>query len=799
MSLGLESLDLNLQESKIYIILLALGPLSLGEIIENAEFTLDDSIKSLEGLKKKGYIHEISGVATRYSALIPWNDLKTSTEKTLSQMEALAGQLDDYIAQKLGVILGTMREESQKIANGLKEAQSGVNQIEMKAEGDIEARVARFTLEVEQETDQTKGGILKTFESKSGDHQGLVTEIKEKIIQKNDEINTGFQSINQNILEGYQSGLNEVQNKEDERNTVLTTKVEELMSQSGESLTQGIQNVHTTMEKTGQSLYDSIDERNEKVVSHISTSTGGIAETITKISDNSQLKVVSAIGSVNDKIQEQLATTKQEATAAFGATGVEIKSKTDESAQNLQQTLNDTLIKAQNQLTEMLQNAQETLSQTVSDTRTQVETTIKEFSDSVKLNTDSDVQKIVINTESTLGGLAQDSQVTFDKSKEEISTVLSEMKTETSQKTNESKEIALMELESIIKTLKAEVSSQLEGFKSTMEPQQNFLKEKLASFQSEFSSSQTQSINTFKDFMEEFKAAINAKHQELSDLINKEKESVIENVNTFIEGMKGQIQDYDNEFRETLTQSAITSSEKVILKTREFQEKMVAVVNEMSKSANDQLTATTELISSSIETEISTLETELSDYASKFKELTLSNEEIFKNHLFSLEKLSSLVTDTKHPIVQTAPIISKEATINYIRSMFSRMKAGITILMPNIDDIPVDLILASKTTQKINIVSIVDINTHKDFLKNVFQKPNVKVKSVDPQKFVGVEGYLAADRDGEEVIIGIKEDQGGVVSIASESDAFISLMGKIVLGDYFLARSREIQRIDVGM
>lgn len=799
MSLGLESLDLNLQESKIYVILLALGPLSLGEIIENAEFTLDDSIKSLEGLKKKGYIHEISGVATRYSALIPWNDLKTSTEKTLSQMEALAGQLDDYIAQKLGVILGTMREESQKIANGLKEAQSGVNQIEMKAEGDIEAKVARFTLEVEQETDQTKGGILKTFESKSGDHQGLVTEIKEKIIQKNDEINTGFQSINQNILEGYQSGLNEVQNKEDERNTVLTTKVEELMSQSGESLTQGIQNVHTTMEKTGQSLYDSIDERNEKVVSHISTSTGGIAETITKISDNSQLKVVSAIGSVNDKIQEQLATTKQEATAAFGATGVEIKSKTDESAQNLQQTLNDTLIKAQNQLTEMLQNAQETLSQTVSDTRTQVETTIKEFSDSVKLNTDSDIQKIVINTESTLGGLAQDSQVTFDKSKEEISTVLSEMKTETSQKTNESKEIALMELESIIKTLKAEVSSQLEGFKSTMEPQQNFLKEKLASFQSEFSSSQTQSINTFKDFMEEFKAAINAKHQELSDLINKEKESVIENVNTFIEGMKGQIQDYDNEFRETLTQSAITSSEKVILKTREFQEKMVAVVNEMSKSANDQLTATTELISSSIETEISTLETELSDYASKFKELTLSNEEIFKNHLFSLEKLSSLVTDTKHPIVQTAPIISKEATINYIRSMFSRMKAGITILMPNIDDIPVDLILASKTTQKINIVSIVDINTHKDFLKNVFQKPNVKVKSVDPQKFVGVEGYLAADRDGEEVIIGIKEDQGGVVSIASESDAFISLMGKIVLGDYFLARSREIQRIDVGM
>ncbi|MFW9852448.1 MAG: hypothetical protein ACFFDS_05875, partial [Candidatus Thorarchaeota archaeon] len=241
------------------------------------------------------------------------------------------------------------------------------------------------------------------------------------------------------------------------------------------------------------------------------------------------------------------------------------------------------------------------------------------------------------------------------------------------------------------------------------------------------------------------------------------------------------------------------SSEKIIAKTREFQEKIVAVVNEMSKTANAQLTATNELIFSSIKAEIGTLETELKDYASKFKEHILANEEAFKNHLFSLEKLASLVTETKHPEVQTAPIISKEATLTYIRSMFSRMKGGITILMPDINDIPIDLILSSKNHQRINIVSIINLNSHKDFLKKIFHKPNVRVRGVDQAKFIGVEGYLAADRDGEEVLIGVTEDQGGIVAIASESDAFINLMGKIVLGDYFLARSQEINRSDVGM
>ncbi|MFX0085414.1 MAG: hypothetical protein ACFFAU_07045 [Candidatus Hodarchaeota archaeon] len=799
MSLELDSLDLNFQESKIYLLLLALGPLSLGEIIKNAEFTLDDSIKALEGLKNKGYAHEIPGLANRFDAIIPWNDLKASTNTTLSQMESLAEQLDDHITQKLTIILGKLREESDKISNGLKETQSGINQIEIKAEGDIEAKIAKFTLEVEEETNQTKTNISNIFESKISDHQALVSNTKESYLQKINEISTSTQANNKKLLENYQSGLGTLQETEKERNMILTTKVDDLVMQSKDSLTEGIQNIHGTMEKTGQKLYESIDERNEKIRNHITNVTGKVAGIATEVGNESQLKVVDSIESVNAKIQEQLATNKQETTAGFITTNEEIKTKSVTSAQNLQQIINETLVKTQSELTGMLQQVQESLSQTISNTRNQMESTINEFSDSVKLQTDRDVQKIVSNTESTLGGLAEEAQITLDRSKEEVTSILNGMKDSTNQKTNEIQETALIELDNVINTLKTDIKTQLEDFKTILEPQQRFLNDMLTSFQTEFSSSQTQAINTFTSVIEEFKASVVAKNQELGEMISKEKSNITESINKFIEEINNQLKDYDVKFSEVLTESAVKSSEKVIAKTREFQEKIVAAINEMSKTANSQLKTINEMISSSINTEMAMLDNELKDFASKFKEFTLANEEVFKNHLFSLEKLASLVTETKHPEVETAPIISKEATIAYIRDMLSRMKGGITILMPDINDIPVDLILSSKNHQRINIVSIIDPNSQKDFLKKLFQKPNVRVRSVDQTKFEGVEGYLAADRDGEEVLIGVTEDKGGIVAIASESDAFINLMGKIVLGDYFLARSQEINRSDVGM
>ncbi|MFX0015734.1 MAG: helix-turn-helix domain-containing protein [Promethearchaeota archaeon] len=798
-SLGLESLDLDLQESKVYITLLALGPLSLGEIIKYAEFSSADVFKALEGLQSKGYIHQIPGITDRYNAMLPFNDLKASTNTTISQMEQLASQLDDHIAQRLEIILGKLREESQKMSAGIETARTAIGQVEMKGESEIEERIARYALEVEQGTDQTKSDIIKTFEMKQSDHEALTSNLKSNSQQKINEIGAKFQEINQQFLDKYQAGIVELETSESQRNQNLTNTAETLISQSQESFSQGIQNVNLSMTTTGQTLFQSIDERNEKLSTHITNVSNEMANTVAEVSSQGQEKIIASLGLCNERFQQQLEASKQNAMAAFTSTRDELKSKAVERTENLQQQLSETLVTTQNQIIEMLQQAQETLTTKVKEARNLLETSLGEFTEAVKIQTDSDMQQVIVNTESTFGGLTQDTQSTYEQTHNQVEAAFNEMTSNAKGKSEEIKGAAIVELNSVVETLKAEITSQLNQFKQILSPQAQFLKDELTKFQTELTTSRTQAVETFKTMMADFKSSVSVKHQEVENLATQETNALLENISQFIESLNEQIKEYDRKFNTTLTESAVKGSEKLIVHTRELQEKMVSLVNEMSKNATDQLTATSEMISTGIQAEITTLEAELKDYSTKFYEVTQRNEDVFKNYLFSLEKLSSLVTDTKYPEVQTAPIVSREAVLNYLQNMFSRMKGGMTLLIPQANDIPLEQILETKNHQRINLVSVIDPNTHTDLLKKLFSKPNVRIRKVDIAKFEDVEKYIAADRDGEEVLIGITEDQGETVAIASFSDSFVTLMGKIVLGDYFLARSIEINRAEVGM
>jgi len=799
MSLRLESLDLDIEESKVYIILLALGPLSLGEIINNIAISHEEAKKSLNGLKNKGYILEIPGVAFRYQALLPFKDLKASAEITISKLETLASQLDEHISSKLGVILGKMKEESQKINEGMNSAQEALTQVEMKGEGDTEAQIAKYVLDLEQKTGQTKHSIIEMFETKQTDHETLVSKIQGNFSQKAQEIGSMLQSTSHQLHDKYQEGISEIKSSENQRDQELMAQIDNLANQSQNSLTEGMQNVHQSMENTGQTLFNSIDERNQKITSHVSNYTTEVINRISEEVDRNRTSIINSLNSSLEQVTGQLENNKKSAMGIFSSTRDDIKSKSIGSAQNLQQTLTEILINTQGQLNNVLQQAQETLSQKIEETKNTLDTTIGKFNESVQLQLDSEIQKTLTNTESTFSDLVSHAQTSSEKTQEEVKESLDGLIVESKKKAQEVNDLAGQELVHVVESLKNEVNSHLELFKTALTPQEQTIKDEITSFQNDFKSAQTQSLEKFSGMMEDLKTSVESRKREIDTLISQETSVLTDSINDFVNELITLIGNYDNQYRQLITESSEKSSEGLIAQTQEIKERTLAVVNQVAKTATNQLNATNELISAGIEAEVTTLETELSDFTSQFKEVTRQNDEMFKNYLFSLEKLATLTSETKRPTIQTAPIISKEATLSYILSMFSRMKGGMTLLIPNLDDVPVDLILTTKTHQRITIVTLIDPETQTDFLKKLFQKPNVRVRRVDTSRFVGAEQYIAADRDGEEVILGIVEDSGQTVAIASQSEAFIGLIGKIVIGGTFLAQSQEITRASVGM
>lgn len=799
MSLGLESLNLDIQESKLYVILLANGPQSMGELIKNLGLLSADIRKSLEGLKKKGYVHEISGIANRYHAILPYRELKLEGEKTISQMEALASQLDEHISKKLETILTTMREESERMTSALAKAKTDIGQLETKAESDVEELTAKNVLELEQENEKSKEILKETIKQKQEDHQTLLNDVGANFNQKADSFNEKFQGVNQELVTVYAQGLDELKNNETTRNEQSNKDAQAIIAKSEEDFVQGVQSVRESFQNTGETLLKSIDNQNEIFTDQITNTVVELTSSIDNTSTGSKENLVTSMETYHADLSKVLESTKHDTRASLQASKDTITNQSLGNSEKIQQTIDEILTSAQSQITEMFEQAQSTLAQKLGEAKTQVDSSLGQFSETMKTQVENDFQNVVNNTEGVITSLSDNATKSHQKASTEIQSQFEIFEKEGKNKIDTLKGLTAESLNQSIASLKQEIQSHLKNFESALKPQENELKEELKRFSSEFKASQSQSLNDFTQRLEMFRSEVSDKNQGLGDRISLEISSLKNDVQKSTSEMTAMVQKYDEKYGETLNESITRASEGLITKTRSLQEKMVSVLNEMTKSTDRQISVTNQLISDSVQTEMSTLENELKDYALKFDEVSKKNDEAMKNYLFSLEKLASLVTETKHPIIQTAPIISKEATLQYIQDMFTRIKSGMELLIPSIEDIPVDLILATKNHQRIKLVSIIDPDKNKDLLKQLLQKPNVHVRKVDATNLGSVEGYLAASRDGEEVIIGVREDQGETIAIASQADSFIGLMGKVVIGDYFLARSQEITRSEMGL
>ncbi|MHA2389266.1 MAG: hypothetical protein ACXACW_11165, partial [Candidatus Hodarchaeales archaeon] len=501
----------------------------------------------------------------------------------------------------------------------------------------------------------------------------------------------------------------------------------------------------------------------------------------------------------HDELSQNLDVKKETAVKLFQTSRDQFTNKTIDNAQSIQESIGEVLTTAQNQISEMVQQIQDSLNEKLMSAKSQVDSSMGSYSDSLKQQVETDFEKVISDTAGTLTELVTNANSTYEKAVTEIESHYTQFESNSSTQINTFKDSSLKDLKENITSLRNDIQHQISEFSETMKPHASFLQEELKRFTSEFSDSQSQSLANFTEIIDSFKNEVTNKNQELSSLIQNEMSELKQAIQQGISEMNSLVQSYDEKYGNTLMDATTKASEGLISKTRSLQEKTLSTISKMSKSAVQQLGEVNQVISNGIQTEISTLEKELGDYSAKFQEVSKKNDEAIKNYLFSLEKLASLVTDTKHPPVQTAPIISKEANLTYIKGMFHRLKGGITLLIPFIEDIPVDLILATKNHQRVNLVTMIDTDKHGDLLKRLLQKPNVRVRQIDSHKFEGVEGYLAADRDAEEVLIGVREDNGETIGIASQADSFIVLMGKIVLGDYFLARSTEITRAQVGV
>ena len=134
-------------------------------------------------------------------------------------------------------------------------------------------------------------------------------------------------------------------------------------------------------------------------------------------------------------------------------------------------------------------------------------------------------------------------------------------------------------------------------------------------------------------------------------------------------------------------------------------------------------------------------------------------------------------------IEQTYPIFGKEAVLNSILGCLSRVKSTINLVVPNLEDIPLDVLETVPSTRRIELITG-ESSIAQDYITELINKlPNVVVR-----KTPEIDAYIAF-RDAEEVIIGTGEGDS-LVSIATTQEEFVRLLGE--LQSRFRSQSRPV-------
>jgi hypothetical protein len=151
------------------------------------------------------------------------------------------------------------------------------------------------------------------------------------------------------------------------------------------------------------------------------------------------------------------------------------------------------------------------------------------------------------------------------------------------------------------------------------------------------------------------------------------------------------------------------------------------------------------------------------------------------------------ITDTQQINAdKTWHYVTKRAVLNHMKDMVKRTKSTVTVVVPNIEEAPIEEIKRISKAIRIQIIAGVDETIHKRLLRDLFMQGNVRIWSLAEKD------YISCTRDAEEVLIApvARKDTDCVATVSVEEN-YVKLYHKFI-GPMWMASSREIREKALG-
>ncbi|MDH5646935.1 MAG: hypothetical protein OEZ01_13050, partial [Candidatus Heimdallarchaeota archaeon] len=361
-----------------------------------------------------------------------------------------------------------------------------------------------------------------------------------------------------------------------------------------------------------------------------------------------------------------------------------------------------------------------------------------------------------------------------------------------------------------LSNIKGIISSEVEQLKVYNQQIENNLKESYLGLHNQLNQTLEQRVSSTKNALNQLHEKLNMNldnalgemHGKYLELVNQQHTST---VGTF-EGLKRSSEELQNELNSILSNGFDEVQKQLNELTSTLKDESNSLLENISSTNMQKLSeiksvatgAIDEVKSKSSDNNqlfIETTSGAFTKYNTKFNQSTEPVVEKTKNLSNTLDNLFKIQEETQTASIRTASLMGKNAVLNQITDLISRVKSKVTLLVPEIGLIDTEKILSLSSRVQVTIISYMDEIKDKDWIELMHgASANLQLRSIQKSMGGTLPDFVGCERDAEEIILGTVSDSGEYVAITSFSEYFVKILGNIVIADYSRGKSKQIAK-----
>ncbi|NHJ46612.1 MAG: hypothetical protein FK733_02380 [Asgard group archaeon] len=775
----LTKIGLSETEQKVYLSLLALGPLSAGEIAKYTGVKPISTVKTcLEKLYGRKYAYNIEGLVDKTIGLYPFAEIAAEAENDAQKIDQLVTELKQFVDQQIQHLTQVMKETEDHVRAEKKKNSDAVTQNSNQTRAAVDSKVTEATQTVTTTVNSTKKSITSTADTfmnnqtETANNFELATnenfdafgnDLKSKTEAELQTLSSEIKGSNDSFLsEGTSAIESSAKNISDKTDTLGGTLKEDSKTKlegTRDHVLNGLESFVSESEGNVGTLNTNLSDIIKDQSAKIKSTTQEAKKN--RIDLNNQFKV--GIAESFEKVKSDIAKDFEDFQGKF-------TSKLDKIASKFQQQIEDLKASSATDVGLLCDEAAATMAELANKHNEEIAANVDLDNKAVEDGTTSMLSKIRSSSTKATKGITQ--------AIETLNSSITLLKATYSGDINSQVIETINGMHGVIDATVQETKDAFEATKGSVIGKLSSLTKGNTKATADSATKQTEAIQTTADSLVtgaktqlgETKGTLLAETKKAKDKIATSAKGGVDTIGT----------------TSTTALGETGTSAKTAIRTNE--ETTIGAINSI-----------TAVVEGAVRKEIETVKGGLDGYYKRFAKDAVKIATTLREFRDQHQVLQTTVQEYPRPRVETTILYSKDAIFDRLNEILTtRIKSNVTMVVPDPTDIPTKTIAQVKQHVKVTIISKIDEVGNKaiiDELKASDTLGRIKVRKIGMQDMIGFAEYLAFDIDGgEEMLIAFKDEtEKDWVGVLSTSDGFKNVVIGETLGRQALSISRELK------